>query len=115
MAKMQVFISWSGPRSQAIAKCIRDWLPIVLPQTEPWVSTDDIPKGAQWLIQINQALSKCTAGLIVITPENQSAPWLVFEAGAAFKAMPDRLCCPILCSIKDSDLTGPLPHSKQRT
>ncbi len=45
---MKVFISWSGERSQALAQAVREWLPMVLYYTEPWLSHSDIEAGERW-------------------------------------------------------------------
>jgi hypothetical protein len=45
---MKVFISWSGPRSQAIAQTLHTWLKDVIQTLDPWISVEDIDKGQQW-------------------------------------------------------------------
>jgi hypothetical protein len=46
---------------------------------------------------------------IVITPENQEAPWLLFEAGALAKNLERSKVCPILFgAMEPTDVKGPL-------
>jgi hypothetical protein len=40
--RMNVFLSWSGERSWAVATAPRDWLPDVLHRTRTWMSENDI-------------------------------------------------------------------------
>jgi TIR domain len=84
---MKVFISWSGERSRAVAEVLRQWLPNVIQAVTSWVSLDDIEKGAPWSTDIAVQLGECRAGLICLTPENLSASWLLFEAGALSKTL----------------------------
>jgi len=108
MEKLEVFISWSGPRSHAIAKHLKEWLPDVVRNAEPWLSSEDINKGAQWLTELNAKLSTTAFGILVLTPENIDKPWLLYEAGVISQALKDRRCCPILCGLKSTDVKWPL-------
>jgi hypothetical protein len=108
MDKLQVFLSWSGDRSLAIAKEIKAWLPDVVRHAEPWLSDDDLRKGLQWLPELSKQLNSTGFGLLILTAENKNAPWLVFEAGVVSKALSDKHCCPVLCDIKPTDVSGPL-------
>lgn len=108
MDKLQVFISWSGARSHAVAKLIKTWLPDVVRNAEPFVSSEDLSKGSQWLPELNKNLGDTSFGLLILTPENTAAPWLLYEAGVISKALPDRHCCPVLCDLKPTDVSGPL-------
>ena len=65
-------------------------------------------KGLQWLPELNKNLSTTGFGLLVLTADNKNAPWLVFEAGVISKALPDKHCCPLLCDLKQTDVSGPL-------
>jgi|SRR6185295_7906728 len=105
---MDIFISWSGPRSKVLAAALRNWLPKVIQAVRPWISASDIEKGAQWLTEVSQRLSTTNFGLICTTPENLREPWLLFEAGALSKALGSSRVCPILLDLVPSDLKGPL-------
>jgi hypothetical protein len=110
MDKLPVFISWSGERSLAVAKHIKTWLPDVVRNAEPWLSKEDLRKGLQWLPELNKNLGAAGFGLSVITADNKDAPWLLFEAGAITKALPDKYCCPLLCDLKQADISGPFAN-----
>jgi hypothetical protein len=115
MDKLQVFISWSGERAHAVSKVIKTWLPDVVRNAEPWLSSEDLQKGLQWLPELNKNLSTTGFGLLVLTAENKNAPWLVFEAGVISKALPDKHCCPLLCDLKQTDVSGPLAQFQGTT
>lgn len=106
---MRVFISWSGDRSRAIGDTFRRWLPSVLQVVRPYFSPDDIAKGARWNTEIAKELEASRIGMIILTPECQNAPWLMFEAGALAKNLDRSKVCPILFGgLEPTDLKGPL-------
>lgn len=106
---MKVFISWSGDRSRAIADVLRRWLPSVLQAVRPYFSPDDVAKGSRWSAEIAKELDASRIGLLVITPENQEAPWLLFEAGALAKNLDRSKVCPLLFGgMEPTDVKGPL-------
>ena len=106
---MKVFISWSGSRSRAIADVLRQWLPGVLQAVRPYFSPDDVAKGSRWSSDIAKELEASRIGLLVVTPENQDAPWLVFEAGALAKNLDRSKVCPLLFGeMEPTDVKGPL-------
>jgi hypothetical protein len=105
---VHVFISWSGPRSKAIAKVLYHWLPRVMQAVEPWMSTDDILKGERWSAAMGASLQKHRLGIICVTPENVTAPWLMFEAGALSRSMQKGKVIPLLLGLHPDDLRGPL-------
>lgn len=90
------------------AEALREWLPSVLQALDPWMSAEDIDKGALWGSNIAEELTKSTAGIICITAENLEAPWLHFEAGALSKAVERSLVCPYLIGLRPNELRGPL-------
>jgi hypothetical protein len=105
---MQLFISWSGERSKAIASAIRDWLPLIIQSVKPWFSPEDIDKGARWLGDLNTQLEKQSVAVICVTPESLNAPWLLFEVGALSKALESSWVCPVLYGMEPTDVQGPL-------
>lgn len=105
---MKVFISWSGKRSKAIANALKDWVPLVLQNVELWVSDKDIASGERWAQAIAGELESSNFGILCVTPENLTSPWIMFEAGALSKSMLDSKVVPLLFNLELSDLTGPL-------
>lgn len=105
---MKVFISWSGNISWKVAVIFRDWLPSVIQSLEPYVSSEDIDKGARWSTDIAKELEDSTFGILCVTKENLEAPWLSFEAGALSKTMEKSFVTPFLFDIKRSEVQGPI-------
>lgn len=105
---MKVFLSWSGPTSHSIAKILREWLPSVIQSIEPYVSSEDIDKGARWSSDIAGELDASAYGIICLTEENLGAPWINFEAGALGKSVEKSRVSPVLFNLRKSDLKGPL-------
>lgn len=106
--KMKVFISWSGNTSLKIAQTFREWLPSVIQSIEPYVSSEDIDKGARWSTDIAKELEDSTFGILCVTRDNIEAPWLSFEAGALSKTMEKSFVTPFLFDIKRSEVQGPI-------
>lgn len=106
--RMKVFISWSGNISWKVAVIFRDWLPSVIQSLEPYVSSEDIDKGARWSTDIAKELEDSTFGILCVTKENLEAPWLSFEAGALSKTMEKTFVTPFLFDIKRSEVQGPI-------
>ena len=105
---MKIFLSWSGDRSRCIAETLRTWLPDVISFFEPWISSEDIEKGARWIQDIGCQLEDTDIGIVCLTPENIEALWILFESGALAKAL-DRACvCTYLYGLRPGDLKGPL-------
>jgi hypothetical protein len=105
---MKLFISWSGKRSKVLAECLRNWIPDVLNATKPWLSAHDIDAGQRWSLEIGEALKGAKLGVLCVTPENQSAPWLLFEAGALSNSVGGGYVIPVLLAMEASELKSPL-------
>jgi hypothetical protein len=97
-----VFISWSGHRSEWVAKAMRNWLPLVLQSAKPWMSEADIDKGSRGLVEVSSKLVGMKVGIVCLTPENLNEPWILYEAGALSKAIDDktRLCTYLLGGLQ---------------
>lgn len=105
---MKVFISWSGNTSLKVAQSLREWLPFIINSIEPYVSSEDIDKGARWSTDIAKELEDSTFGILCVTRDNLEAPWLSFEAGALSKTMEKSFVTPFLFDIKRSEVKGPI-------
>lgn len=105
---MDIFLSWSGERSRLFAETLHQWLPKVIQNVKPWMSSSDIDKGLRWISEISDRLTKSNFGIICLTTESYKSPWLLFEAGAISSKIGKSKVCPILLDFKPSVLSGPL-------
>jgi len=106
---MDIFITWSGSRSLAVAEALRDYLPMIVNAFNPWLSKKSLEKGVNWSTELTAALAKAKAGIICLTPSNLAEPWILFEAGAIAKAVTEKpRACTLLIGLKSSDVKGPL-------
>ena len=105
---MKVFISWSGPRSRAVAELLNDWIKCVLQATRPWLSTRDIDRGALWFSEIHDQLKDTSVGIVCLTQANRNRPWILFESGALAKGLSSNRVCTFLIDLKPADLEDPL-------
>ncbi|MDH6168134.1 hypothetical protein M2282_003285 [Variovorax boronicumulans] len=105
---MKVFVSWSGPRSHAVAQVLREWVMAVIQAARPWLSSEDIQRGAQWFGDIGSQLQESSVGIFCLTQRNKTAPWILFEAGAIAKGVPTNRICTLLIDLEPTDVLGPL-------
>jgi hypothetical protein len=103
---MRIFISWSGPRSEAVARALKSWIKCVLQATDPWISSS-IPRGTAWREELRSQLAGTDNGILCITKANRESPWLLFEAGAIAKLENARTCT-LLVDLKNSEVKEPL-------
>ena len=102
---MNVFISWSGPRSKDVAKLMDWWLSRSLHVTT-WMSEDGIDKGSRWSETILAQLHAADVGIVCLTQSAQHSPWVLFETGVLLKDS-ESLICPVLIDIEPRDLISP--------
>ncbi|MBO9533932.1 MAG: toll/interleukin-1 receptor domain-containing protein [Solirubrobacteraceae bacterium] len=106
---MRVFISWSGDQAKPVAAALRDFLPLLLPDANPWMSDTDILAGVRWTTEIEKVLEESRVGVICVTRENQHRPWINFEAGAIAKRVGDTgRVVPLAIDLKKDTLSFPL-------
>jgi hypothetical protein len=103
---MKIFLSWSGPRSRAIAEALNDWLRRVIQAVKPFYSPE-IEKGAKWSGEIDNALEGTSFGIICLTPDNLNSTWIHFEAGALSKTK-DATIWTFLYGLTPGDVPQPL-------
>jgi len=108
VSKLKIFISWSGEWSKEVAQFLRQWLPEVLGFTEPWLSSEEVEKGAQWPAEMYSALETTHVGIVCLTPDNIADPWILFEAGSLSKAVRRNYVCTFLHGLSNVDVSPPL-------
>src|SRR3954471_4350048 len=64
---MRVFISCSKTRSGRLAIALRDWLPDVIQEVLPLVSSEDIDKGQRWSTEVGANLNETRQGIHALT------------------------------------------------
>ncbi len=84
---MRTFITWSGQLSHGVALELKEFLRLVFPTVDAFVSSEDIRKGEQWRAAVTDALAQSQRGIICLTTENYNQPWVLFEAGVLTKAL----------------------------
>jgi hypothetical protein len=105
----KIFISWSGELSQKLAETIKDWLPQVINNSDPFVSSESIKKGDRWLQIIFETLEESNFGLVCLTKENLDSTWLMFESGAIAKNLSDsKVSCILFDGLNQGDVSRPL-------
>ncbi len=105
---LNVFISWSGEKSKLVAELLDDWLQCVLQAIDPWMSSKDIDRGALWFSEISNQLEHTSLGIICLTQENKTKPWILFEAGALAKGLSENRVCTFLIDLEPTDIGTPL-------
>lgn len=107
--QLKIFLSWSGDRSQRLAQSLNEWLRLLFGDAvEPWMSQSEIEAGKRWSAAISSELSTCNFGILCLTPENVTAPWLLFEAGALAKSLDEARVIPVLFHLEFSEISSPL-------
>ncbi len=107
-------------RRAPLASALYTWLPSVLQSVKPFLSSEDVDKGARWAVEVSKELEGSGYGVLCVTRENVATPWLNFEAGALSKAFDTARVVPLLLDLSPTDVVGPLtmfrwPGRQRRT
>ena len=81
---------------------------MVIQAVKPWMSERDIEKGQAWFNKLIKALVSVKQGIICLTPESLSEPWVLFETGIIFKGLDESRVWTYL--MKASGLSMQLLH-----
>lgn len=99
-------MSWSKD-SRAIAEAFADWLPRVIQECDPFISTET-EKGDAWFQTISESLTESRVGVLFITPRNRNEPWLNYEAGALRTLPSVKRLYSVFIGMKTADYIGPM-------
>lgn len=78
-----IFISWSKAKSRDLAIEIKYLLESLDPNSNVFMSEDNISAGERVQEKIIQKITECDKLLLCFTQENKKSPWLLYEAGFA--------------------------------
>lgn len=67
-----------------------------------------IPKGHVWFSELRKQIAEGNSAILCVTPTNIGAPWLHFEAGAAWKAAEQSVVAPLLFRVAKTKVRLPL-------
>lgn len=81
---------------------------MVLHYCDPWMSNSDIQPGDRWSNEVARQLQLSNFGILCVTAENLSSPWILFEAGALAKSVDEGRVVPLLFELDFSSISGPL-------
>lgn len=108
MDKPKIFISWSGELSRKCAELIKEFVGTFLYTTDPFLSCHDIGAGAIWFSRIKNELTASSTGIVCLTKENLSKPWILFEAGALANGLAEKRVMTVLIDITNANIEDPL-------
>lgn len=107
----KIFISWSGSSSKNIANALKNNIEKIFENEELtiFMSAADIESGTEWFEKIKSNLLDSDCAILILTKENLSAPWILFEAGAMAINYEETRIIPMLFDVKVDD-KSPLSH-----
>lgn len=99
--KNKTFISWSGNKAKICADFLSNLLNRIFEENDIVFYSRQIIDGRMWIKEIDRALEDSKIGIILVTREDISRPWLNFEAGALYKSICDSLVIPVFIDVED--------------
>lgn len=100
----KIFISWSGEKAKIYADFLVNLLNKVFNENEKIFYSKRIIEGKMWIQEISDALRISKVGIILVTREDVSKPWLNFEAGALYKGKQENYVIPIFIDISEKSI-----------
>jgi hypothetical protein len=105
---VKIFISWSGDRERAVAEALQAAIPkLCVADVSIFVSSQSISKGANGVAVIEANLDESAFGIVLVSRENQFAPWLNYEGGWLASTL-SRPVATICLNLRPGDITSPL-------
>lgn len=105
---MDLFLSWSTPRSEKLGRIFYDWISNVLPTLDIFYSPENIDAGQKWQEVIGDGLADNSVGIFFLVEENLTSQWLNFEAGALASKVDDPRVIPALHDLRPEQISGPM-------
>jgi hypothetical protein len=84
---MKIFICWSTNRGLQFAEATQRWITGIFADRVQATLSVNIEKGAVWFEELSEALRQARVGLICLTAEAVTSPWIHFEAGILAKTL----------------------------
>lgn len=103
---MKVFLSWSGQKAREAAAFLRDFIPQILREAEPWLADVDVRKGDRFIDRIEAAVEGADVMILCVTRTDLSSPWMNFELGSL--AHTKKPVIPVLVNFEPTELVGAL-------
>jgi hypothetical protein len=91
-----------------LAKALAGWLPDVIQNVETWMSENDLSAGSRWANELGRQLEECDFGVLCLTRESLTSPWLLFEAGSLAKHLDAARVVPYRLGLKTTEVEFPL-------
>ena len=109
----KIFISWSKSPSREVAILVESYLKKILPYPNiDWFLSASqetgIESGERFLRILDSKLEKSDFGILILTKNNYSSPWILFEAGALSKNILDSKVVPLLINREKDYIEPPL-------
>jgi len=99
-----------------VAILLSKWLPAVVQAVSPLVAPDESRKGAAWFKQVKDQFHQTDFGIICISRDNLTAPWLLFETGIlATRFDQAHICSVLIGDLSVTDISGPLANFQSLT
>jgi hypothetical protein len=87
----------------------------MIQSVDVFVSKHDIDSGARWAAVLAEKLEESSFGILCLTADNLSAPWLLYEAGALTKHISGKVCGLLIAGLNPANISGPLAQFQHRS